>query len=129
MLPASLGDRRRIPAGLLTASPLPSLFHTSFVKRTVITLEESLEKSVQIERVWKRAPLAAEKTLSILSRSLPGLCVPIRLALSSSTADCGSLCAHPDNGRLTWRAARLMKDQSFPFPPPTANYFLFNSYC
>lgn len=53
MLPASLGDRRRIPVGLLTASPLSRLFHTSFVKRTVITLEESLEKSVQIERDWK----------------------------------------------------------------------------
>lgn len=129
MLPASLGDRRRIPAGLLTASPLSRIFHTSFVKRTVITLEESLEKSVQIEKDWKWAPLAAEKTLSILSRSLPGLRVPIRLALSSSAADCGSLCAHPDNGHLTWRAARLMKDQSFPFPPPTANYALFNSYC
>ena len=36
---------------------------------------ESLEKSVQIEKDWKWAPLAAEKTLSILNRSLPGLCV------------------------------------------------------
>lgn len=33
-----------IPAELLTTSPLFRIFHTSFVKRTVITLEESLEK-------------------------------------------------------------------------------------
>lgn len=84
MLSASPGDRPCIPAGLLTASPLSRIFHTSFVKRTVITLKESLEKSVQIEKDWKWAPLAAEKTLSILNRSLPGPCVPVCSALSIS---------------------------------------------
>lgn len=129
MLSASPGDRPRVPAGLSTAQPLSCIFHTSFVKRTVITLKESLEKSVQIEKDWKWAPLAAEKTLSILNRPLLGPRVPICSALSISAENCGSLCAYPDNGRLTWRAARLMKDQSFPFLPSTANYFPFNSYC
>lgn len=92
MLPVSPGDRPHIPAGLLTALPLSRISHTSFVKRTVITLEESLEKSVQIEKDWKWAPLAAEKTLSILNRSLPGLRVPTRLALSVSAADGQALC-------------------------------------
>lgn len=82
MLSVSAGDRPCIPAGLLTALPLSRIFHTSFVKRTVITLEESLEKSVQIEKDWKWAPLAAEKTLSVLNRSLSGLCIPVWLVLS-----------------------------------------------
>ena len=71
---------------------------------------ESLEKSVQIEKDWKWAPLAAEKTLSILNRSLPGLCVLPCWALRVSAADCGRLCVHPDKRRLTWKAGRLMKD-------------------
>lgn len=84
---------------------------------------------MQIEKDWKWAPLAAEKTLATLKSSLPGLGVPICWALKVSAANCGRLCAPRDNGHLTQRAGRLMKDQSFPFLPSTANYFLFNSYC
>lgn len=92
MFSVSQGDRPRIPAGLLTASPLSRISHTSFVKRTVITLKESLEESVQIEKDWKWAPLAAEKTLSILNRSLLGLRIPTWSARSVSAANGQALC-------------------------------------
>lgn len=102
-----------------TIDSFVSLSHTSFVKRAVITLEESLEKSVQIEKDWKWAPLAAETTLSILNRSLPGRRLPLA-GPSASLPPPGSR-AHPGDGRVTCRAARSTKGQ--------LSISSFDSYC
>ena len=71
MLSVSPGDRPCVPAGLLTASPLCRIFHTSFVKRTVITLRSHWRKVYKLKRtgnghLWLRRKHFQYRT--ILSR-------------------------------------------------------------